>query len=245
MNWLGRERVHLAEVDSTSDEVWRRVERGAPHGLVVRADRQAAGRGRQGRGWTGAEGNLMVSWLMRLDTVPAHASALSIVEGIALARVLDRHAPGRIRLKWPNDLLLDGLKVGGLLLESRTGEGLVVVSGLGLNLRTPSIGWGELAGRAIALDEVVDLGADALLDALLEGVEFAVDSLLARGPEAMLGEWARWSALDGREIRWEAGQETGSGRVLGLAPDGGLRVALACGAETVLYSGDVHLRESS
>lgn len=245
MSWLGSERVRLEEVDSTSDEIWRRVATGAPHGLVVQADRQLAGRGRQGRSWVGAEGDLMFSWLLRLDPVPGRVSTLSVIEGIALASVLERHAPGRVHLKWPNDLLLDGRKVGGLLLESRMGTGLSVVSGLGLNLRTPADGWGELAGRAIALDEVARVDAGQLLEELLAGVESAIDGFVKDGPDTILAEWARWSALDGREIAWEVGGENRSGNVLGIGEDGGLRVALADGGESVLYSGDVHLREVS
>jgi len=241
MSWLGCECVHLDEVDSTSDEIWRRAAEGAPHGLVVRADRQSAGRGRQGRSWVGADGDLMVSWLLRLDPVPERVGTLSVVEGIALARALDRHAPGRIRLKWPNDLLLDGRKVGGLLLESRIGTGLTVVSGLGLNLRTPTEGWGELEGRASALDEVVRMDSAVLLDQLLAQLEVAVDAMVADGPDDILAEWSRWSALDGREITWRADGETCHGRVRGIGADGGLRVVLADESESVLYSGDVHL----
>jgi BirA family biotin operon repressor/biotin-[acetyl-CoA-carboxylase] ligase len=243
MTWLGREQVHLESVDSTSDEAWRRAGEGAPHGLVVRADRQSAGRGRQGRSWSGTEGNLMVSWLLRLDPVPATVSALSIIEGLALARGLASFAPGRVRLKWPNDLLLDGLKVGGLLLESRSGQGLAVVSGLGLNLRTPDGGWGELEGHAIALDQVVALAIEEVLARLLTEVESAIDSFLEVGPVPELAAWQEWSALDGRDISWDRGGEVERGRVLGIAPDGGLRVALADGTGTVLYSGDVHLTE--
>jgi BirA family biotin operon repressor/biotin-[acetyl-CoA-carboxylase] ligase len=243
MTWLGREQVHLDSVDSTSDEVWRRADQGAAHGLVVRADRQLAGRGRQGRSWLGADGSLMVSWLLRFDPVPASVSALSLVEGLALARALDPYAPGRIRLKWPNDLLLDGLKVGGLLLESRSGRGLSVVSGLGLNLRTPEGGWGELDGRAVALDHVVDAGVGEVLAVLLAELEPAIDKFLEEGPAPAFAEWARWSALDDRPITWERDGMAAAGRVQGIAPDGGLRVALVDGTETVLYSGDVHLTE--
>jgi len=243
MTWLGHERVHLESVDSTSDEVWRRAERGASHGLVVRADQQTAGRGRQGRTWLGSDGNLMVSWLLRLDPVPDSVSALSIVEGLALARALDSFAPNRIKLKWPNDLLLDGRKVGGLLLESRGAAGLTVVSGLGLNLQAPAEGWGELEDRAIALEPAA--GIDEVLEALLTRLAASIDRFLILGPGPELVEWGRWSALDGREVTWESGGVTTSGTVLGIAADGGLRVALADAVETVLYSGDVHLREAT
>lgn len=243
--WLGAARIRLDRVDSTSDELWRRAEAGAAHGTVVSAAEQTAGRGRQGRSWTAAPGNLMVSWLLRLERAPAAISALSIVQGLALAQALDAHVPGRIRLKWPNDLLLDGRKLAGLLLESRPLDRVCIVSGLGLNLVTPQEGWGELTGSAAALDET---GArprpDELLDELLAGLEPAIDEFLAEGPDSAFSQWSRWSALDGCDIRWEDPQGPGRGRVLGLAADGGLRVREPDGGTRTLRAGDVHLEAS-
>lgn len=240
--WLGGTLVHLDRVDSTSDELWRRARAGAPHGTVLRADVQTAGRGRQGRSWVSAPGNLLVSWLLRLPSTPASFGALSVVQGLALASVLDRRAPGRVHLKWPNDLWLDGRKLGGLLLESRSSDGLCVVSGLGLNLATPVGGWADLDGRAAALDELGPAPDPAqTLDLLLPAVEGAIDRFLAGRVAEALAEWPRFSALDGRSIRWEDPDGRGRGRVVGLATDGGLRVELPGGRARTLYAGEVHL----
>jgi len=243
--WLGIERIHIDEVDSTSDELWRRVRAGAAHGTVVTAERQTAGRGRQGRKWSGGEGNLLVSWFLHFDTPPAALSCLSIVQGLAIARSLDARAHGRVSLKWPNDLLIDDLKIGGLLLETRTSNRVEVVSGLGLNLAAPEGGWGELDGLAISLEEVVGTRASAseVLGSLLPELEHSIDLFLAAGPESALEDWSQWSALDGQTIEWEDRGGTGQGRVLGIAPDGALRVATADGRTTALYAGDVHLTE--
>ena len=136
-----------------------------------------------------------------------------------------------------------GLKVGGLLLESRNSGGFAVVSGLGLNLRAPGDGWGELEGRATALEP--EAGIEEVLSHLLGELESSIDRFLVAGPGPELEGWSRWSALDGRDVTWESGGSVSTGRVLGIAPDGGLRVALADAGETVLYSGDVHLREAT
>ena len=244
--WLGVDTVRLQEVDSTSDELWRRVADGAAHGAVLCARIQSAGRGRQGRRWSGAPGDLLVSWLLRFSPVPADLSALSIVEGLAITRALDPYAPGRVRLKWPNDILLDGRKLGGLLLEVRQESGLCVVTGLGLNLCRPAEGWGVLESQAIAFDEVgVEARADLILDELCLALENEIDRFVAEGPGPALADWSLWSALDGREIGWEDGAQAQRGRVLGLAADGGLRVAVEDGDERVLRSGEVHLRRTT
>jgi BirA family biotin operon repressor/biotin-[acetyl-CoA-carboxylase] ligase len=242
--WLGAELVHLVQVDSTNDELRRRARAGASHGLVVFADRQTDGRGRQGRIWTGGEGNLLVSWLLRFVSPPDDLPALSIVQGLALARALDRWVPGRVQLKWPNDLLLDGRKVGGLLLETRTGDGIEIVNGLGINLARPTQGWGELDGRATSLEEATGQRpeARAQLAELLPELEAAVDHFLEEGALAALQDWSRWSALDGRTIEWDDGGRIGRGLVLGIAHDGGLRVETH-DRTVVLYAGDVHLTE--
>jgi BirA family biotin operon repressor/biotin-[acetyl-CoA-carboxylase] ligase len=244
--WLGTETVWLSEIDSTSDELWRRAAAGAAHGTVLCARTQSAGRGRQGRRWSSAPGNLLASWLLRFSAAPTDLSALSIVEALAITRTLDRYAPGRIQLKWPNDILLDGRKLGGLLLEARQESGLCVVTGLGLNLCSPADGWGILETRAIAFDAVgVRVEADQILAALCPALEIEIDRFMAEGPLPAFADWSSWSALDGNEIGWDDGGESYRGRVLGLAPDGGLRVATHDGHERILRSGEVHLRRAS
>ncbi len=244
--WLGSERIELDQIDSTSEELWRRAKAGAAHGTVLTARHQSAGRGRQGRSWIAARGNLMVSWLLRLERAPAQAGALSIVQGLALARALDVLAPGRVRLKWPNDLQLDGLKVAGLLVEARNIESFCAVSGLGLNVIRPPEGWAELDGRAISLQEAgVELPIDELLEGLLAELESGIGSCLRDGPGPAFAQWSRWSSLDGRSIEWEDDGRMSSGTVEGLATDGGLMVSDAKGKQRVLYAGEVHLREGA
>ena len=200
----------------------------------------------RGANWASGPGNLLASWLLRFRSAPSDLSALSIVEALAITRTVDRYAPGRIQLKWPNDILLDGRKLGGLLLEARQEGGLCVVTGLGLNLCSPAEGWGALESRAIALDTAgVHVEADLILAELCPALEGEIDRFMAEGPRPALADWSRWSALDGNEIGWDDGGRSHHGRVLGLAPDGGLRVAAHDGHERILRSGEVHLRRAS
>lgn len=130
---------HLASVGSTNDEASRLAAGGAPSGTIVLADRQTAGRGRLGRVWESAPGNLHASIILRPDCPLGAASQLSLLAGVALADVLAEHGPKSLdlKLKWPNDVLIEGAKVAGILLESaadKAGRLDHVVVGIGLNL---------------------------------------------------------------------------------------------------------------
>jgi len=139
--------VHHPELDSTNQTVLAAASQGEPAGLIVLADRQQAGRGRLGRNWASPAGNFYGSWLLRPSLSPALWPTLSFVVGVALAECLIDAAPDaiadRMRLKWPNDLLLDGAKLAGILLEA-DGNGAVVV-GCGVNLAAAPIGPGIVA----------------------------------------------------------------------------------------------------
>ncbi|MFC3676645.1 biotin--[acetyl-CoA-carboxylase] ligase [Ferrovibrio xuzhouensis] len=133
-------------LDSTNEEVRREAEAGAAEGLAVLARRQTAGRGRRGRAWVSPEGNLFLSVLLRPKATPAEAARLSFLTAVALAEAVELADPAlrsKITCKWPNDVLLDGAKLAGILLESRTaqvapgsaGGGLDwVIVGIGVNL---------------------------------------------------------------------------------------------------------------
>ncbi|HEX6956830.1 MAG TPA: biotin--[acetyl-CoA-carboxylase] ligase [Ferrovibrio sp.] len=127
-------------IDSTNEEIRRQAEAGAAEGLAVTAKRQTAGRGRRGRAWESPEGNLFLSVLLRPATTAAEAARLSFLAAVALADALELAAPAlrrRLGCKWPNDVQVDGAKIAGILLESRTkpdGSLDWVVIGIGVNL---------------------------------------------------------------------------------------------------------------
>lgn len=137
MNWDLRT---FDVLDSTNEEAWRLADAGAPEGVAVLAKSQTAGRGRRGRSWESPEGNLFLSLLLRPAVPPAEAAKLSFLAAVALGETIELAAPGltgRVRCKWPNDVLVDGAKVSGVLLESRTRpDGALdwVIAGIGANL---------------------------------------------------------------------------------------------------------------
>ncbi|MDF0487389.1 biotin--[acetyl-CoA-carboxylase] ligase [Sphingomonas sp. H39-1-10] len=123
----------LAETGSTNADMLDLAGSGAPEGLWLRAERQTGGRGRQGRAWASPAGNLYASTLVRLRPTDPHAASLALVAAVALEEAVRAHLGGAATptLKWPNDLLLDGAKVSGILLE-RAGDAVVI--GIGANL---------------------------------------------------------------------------------------------------------------
>lgn len=130
--------VHLDEVDGTNAEAMRRALKGERGPLWVMADRQTAGKGRSGRGWSSETGNLFASYVVSVDCSTAKAGQLSLVAGVAVIDAVRLAGPiDGLRLKWPNDILVGTAKTGGVLVESTSRppqSGIVVVVGVGLNL---------------------------------------------------------------------------------------------------------------
>ena len=143
----GCRHVHLDEVDGTNAEAMRRVLAGERGRLWISADRQLSGRGRSGRSWASAPGNLFASVVATLDCPPAAAGQLSLVAGVAAIDAIRRagEVPG-LRLKWPNDILVGNAKAGGILVESTSQPGrpaTVAVSELALTSSRRPMTWAE------------------------------------------------------------------------------------------------------
>ena len=219
---LGRPHLHLRETGSTNDRARELAAAGAPHGTLVTAAAQTAGRGRQGRRWSAPPGDALLLSLVLRDWPPL----LPLAAGLAVAEVADG------QVKWPNDVLLGGRKVAGVLAEGRPQEGWAVL-GIGLNVAVrPDDLPPDVAGRAATLGRPraeVPRVLDEVLRALERTFALPADALL----EALRGR----DALLGRPLRWAGGEGTGAG----LAPDGRLLVLNTAGDEEALDAGEVHL----
>ncbi|MGB7503187.1 MAG: biotin--[acetyl-CoA-carboxylase] ligase [Azonexus sp.] len=237
----------LDECDSTSSELMRRADCGAPVGTVIVADRQTAGRGRRGRTWLSTpEASLTFSLLWRFSGPPGQLAGLSLAVGVALARGLERLGAQGIRLKWPNDVLLESgggfAKLAGILVELASDRrGTQAVIGVGLNLLPPA---GDLpqpaAGLAQALNQMPERHAvlAAILQALAEVLEaFAVDGF--SGAEM---EWQQRHAWQGLAVQLLGDDALPiDGICLGVDDDGALLLDTAAGVQRI-FSGDVSLR---
>ena len=216
MTALGRPRLHHREIDSTNRRARELASAGAPHGTLVTAGAQTAGRGRQGRRWEAHAGSALLCSLVLRE----FDALLSLRAGLAVADVAGEAA----RVKWPNDVQVDGRKVAGVLVEGRPHEGWAVV-GIGVNV-----------SAAPDLPDAAALGRDDP-EAVLGELLGALETRLAEPKEAALSALRARDALLGAEVRWDGGE----GVAAGIDADGGLRVTTDAG-ERVLSAGEVHLR---
>jgi BirA family biotin operon repressor/biotin-[acetyl-CoA-carboxylase] ligase len=221
---LGRPRLHLRATTSTNDRARALAQQGAPHGTLVTAGEQHAGRGRQGRTWSAPPGRALLLSLVLRDP-PA---LLPLAAGLAVAEV----AGSASVVKWPNDVLIDGRKVAGILAEGRPDEGWAVL-GIGINV---ALRVDELPAELHATAGTLGL-TPADLEPTLERLLAALDRVLALGPDAVLDAYRQRDALRGHEVSWAAGH----GRAAGVDGEGRLVVDLPEGGRTALSAGEVHL----
>ncbi|RZF64903.1 biotin--[acetyl-CoA-carboxylase] ligase [Sphingomonas populi] len=229
----------LAETGSTNADMLDLARSGASEGLWLRAERQTGGRGRQGRTWVSPPGNLYTSTLVRLRPTDPEAASLALVAAVALEEAVRAHLGDAVvaMLKWPNDLLLDGAKLSGILLE-RAGDAVVI--GIGVNLAHHPHDLDRAATSLAAHGAIVDPAAfqETLADAFAR----------------WLGVW-RGQGLAPVRTRWlERAHSPGTpltarlpdgsaldGLFDGLDASGALVLRLADGGRRVIHAGDIFL----
>lgn len=218
--------IRYDTVGSTNDEVKRLAQTGAPEGTLVWAQAQTAGRGRRGRLWQSPPGNLYLSLLLRPAGPIAQAAQLGFVAALALGDALEPMlAPGRaLRFKWPNDVLLDGRKLAGILLESETASGervAFVVIGIGVNLAAAPAE-SEFPAISLAAAGMPGITSTLLLDPFAHHFELWHRRWLAEGFAPVRRAWlARASGL-GEAVRVRLERATLLGRFLDLDEEGAL-----------------------
>jgi BirA family biotin operon repressor/biotin-[acetyl-CoA-carboxylase] ligase len=214
--------THLAEVGSTNDWLLARAETLADGHWVI-ADRQTAGRGRRGRAWRDGAGNLMASVLVKAK---GPVQQLSFVSAVALRHAM---APVPVQLKWPNDLLLGGRKVSGILLE-RAGPALVI--GFGVNIASAPA---DVDRPATAI------GGDvaSLFAALRQQFAHWRGLWQAQGFAPIRAAWLEAACGLGQRIEVRLGHEVLQGRFAGLDDEGALLLDLPSGARRPIHAGEV------
>lgn len=235
---LGHPCLVLEQVDSTNIEAMRLAEEGAAEGLVVLAEHQSHGRGRLGRKWhTQPQDALAMSVLLKPQLSPAEVSQLSLVAAVGLHDALCAFAP-EARIKWPNDLMLGGAKLAGILTEMWAEPGVVhaVIVGYGVNVRRPEAGWPDdiatiatdlssAAGRKISRTDVAIRVIECLEHAYLDFLANGFDPIRERWWHAHLASGQQVRVYDGRSyIEGVAQALDGDGALLLLTPDGVKRI---------------------
>ncbi len=235
--------THLPSVDSTLSEAWRMVEGGDAPPFWLTADEQTQGRGRMERSWVSEPGNLY-STLVLASPADAHLPlipfAVTLAVGEAIRRSLPEHKRSLVTHKWPNDVLIEGAKTSGILIERRviTGASLLAI-GMGVNVaHAPAI-----AGRETTC--LADEGSDATppdVFAELQGAMLDVLSTLQRAPQTIVPTWLKRAQGLGEPVSVITGNTTLKGTFDHLAADGALMLRLPSGALQAVHTGDVVIK---
>ncbi|MGL4242466.1 MAG: biotin--[acetyl-CoA-carboxylase] ligase, partial [Beijerinckiaceae bacterium] len=224
--------LHLPTVDSTMEEARRQLPVGVSGKLWIMADEQTGGRGRHGRHWSSPTGNLYVTLLMPAPCPPRDQPKLGFVAGVALQAAIGAAS----RLKWPNDLLIGGAKVAGLLLEG-LGNGAAVAIGMGVNVVSHPDGTPYRATHLRAHD--LDIDRAGLLTKLAIEMNTALDTFSgAGGFDAIRRRWLAHAAFLGTQIAIRQDGETLEGVFRDIDPDGRMALATPAG-EIRIAAGDV------
>lgn len=217
--WAQRLRYH-SELGSTNDEALRLCEAGVAHGTVVLADHQTSGRGRRGAAWMSQSGaGLLFTLILRPQFEKQHWPRLALAAGCAIAQVLQELCGLPAEVKWPNDVLIDGKKCCGILVETR---GDFAVVGIGINITASpdgeeSVALADLTPRAVSREALLR----ALLDRLSQSTLVCADHF----PE-LIDQVAEMCYLTGKTIGFSANGESLSGRALGISEEGELLVEI-------------------
>lgn len=222
--------VALDSVGSTNDEAARLADGGAPEGTVVWARKQLGGRGRRGRSWASPKGNLYSSTILRPGCAAARAAELGFVAALAVGDIVP--ADRAVRLKWPNDVLVDGGKVAGILLESAIAQdGRVehVVAGIGINVAfAPQLP--EMRYPGAALGGTVEAALERLTRALVTRLaEWRRD-----GFGAIRGAWLAKAGPLGADLDVRLGDELVRGQFAGVDADGALLLDTSDGRRKIV-----------
>ena len=231
---IGRPHRHFRLTDSTNERAKALAEAGAPGGLIVTADEQTAGRGRQGRAWFGHAGStLLYSALLRpLGERPL----LPLAVPLAVCAAAEALAPVQCRVKWPNDVWIEDRKLAGVLVEGRPDQDWAVI-GVGFNVDVPEAGFPEeLRDTATSLALASGAG-DLAVDEARSALNGALGDWVREDAATVLAEFRRRDALAGRRISWVGG----GGVAAGIDDDGHLLVDTDGGEPTALGAGEVHL----
>jgi BirA family biotin operon repressor/biotin-[acetyl-CoA-carboxylase] ligase len=245
---FGRTILFLREVGSTNDLAKELASYGVVEGTVVVAETQTAGRGRLGREWVSPKGGLWFSVILKPKLKPAEAVGLVFVAGLAVAEALRELYAVQVETKWPNDVLLKGRKVCGILSEMSTvGEKVNYVTvGVGVNanfdvekafpeeLRANATSLENELGRKVKLEE--------LFKALLEKLENVYELFLKEGFAPVLGKWKTYAGFLGSQVEVTSGTEKWVGLASDVGNDGALVMKLGDGTVKRVFVGDATLR---
>lgn len=248
--WAGQPVCVYETIDSTNAEATRLAGEGASHGTLVTAKMQTAGRGRRGRSWESPPGdNLYFSLLLKPKLPPEKAPMLTLVMAVSVARAIEALTGLHAEIKWPNDLVVNGKKVCGILTEMRMAGTQIdhVVIGVGVNVKGRNFS-GELEDKATALETALGetdktISGRELLQAVLEDFETTYEAFVEAGDlTPILQEYHKLLVNCDREVTVLDPQGAYTGVARGITKTGELIVELPDGMCKKVYAGEVSVR---
>ena len=245
--WAGQNIVYYAETDSTNIRAKLLGEEGAPHGTLAVADMQSAGKGRRGRTWASSPGrSIYMSLLLKPDISPVKAPMLTLVAACAVAKALKTCTGLEIQIKWPNDIVVNGKKLAGILTEMSTEIDYInyVVTGIGINVNIEQFPE-EIKDTATSLFlETGNTVKRALVIAeIMRFYEIYYAKFMETKDLSLLQEeYNRLLVNRNREVRILGVKETYKAYALGINPSGELLVRRQDGTQEVIYAGEVSVR---
>lgn len=242
---LGKKILYFSELDSTNIFARSQAEREATEGQVVIAERQTEGRGRLGRSWVSPGNvNLYLSVILRPRLAPAHAPQITLMAAVALAETVASFIPFPPQIKWPNDILVQGKKLAGILTESSCEPGrlLFVILGIGVNLNfSAEIMPEAIRERATSIMSLTHKPVSRELFArrLIQSLDRCYGELEALGFSAIAPRWEAHFPLRRKKVKIEMGDDVLIGRAAGIDRDGALLLEDDHGSLQRVIAGDV------
>jgi BirA family biotin operon repressor/biotin-[acetyl-CoA-carboxylase] ligase len=242
--FIGHQLYYYEEIGSTNDEAFRLGSAGAPEGTALIANSQSAGKGRMQRVWYSPAGsNIYTSIILRPQIEPARAPQISILAGVAVADILESYCPDRIKLKWPNDVLINGKKVCGILSQMKTivSEVDFIILGIGINV---NISYNEFPkeicniATSLAIETGREISRQELIIRLYENLAKWYKQLLGDGFGRIKEKWLSMSPMIGQTVQVMFQEEAVSGKAIGLDEDGSLILLAAGNKKLKVSAGD-------
>jgi BirA family biotin operon repressor/biotin-[acetyl-CoA-carboxylase] ligase len=242
---LGQSLHYFSEIDSTNAYARRLAEQGVGEGTVIVAEAQTRGRGRSGRSWVSPPFvNLYFSVILRPQLPPVHAPQLTLMAAVALTDTIAEFIPAPPMIKWPNDILVGGKKLAGVLTESSCDSERIefVILGIGVNLNYPVASMPEvIRQRATSIASVTkkNVSREAFMRRLIQDLDRCYGELEEVGFDALAARWEALFGLRGKRVRVEMAEQVMIGTARGIDKDGALILENERGERQRIVAGDV------
>lgn len=245
--WMGHKICFLNEVDSTNEEAKRLALAGAPSGTVVAAEEQLNGKGRRGHQWISPSGqSAYFTILLRPEMEASHASMLTLVAALAVAKGIEEVSGLHASIKWPNDLVLHGKKICGILTEMSTDMEYInyVVIGIGININTPSFAKeiNDIA-TSLMIEAEHEISRAGIIAKVIEAMEHCYEIFMeTQDMTGLMSEYNSRLVNVGREVKIVKKDSEMVRKAVGIDDAGGLIVEDETGTRQIIISGEVSVR---